>query len=73
MLSSPKSMDTRNYAVDIQLTVVTSISTPVQIFRFWQDLTIAVAACLMILLLGGLFISMQITISNFENSVITRE
>ena len=66
-------MDIRDYSVDILLTVVMVISTLVLIFRFWQDLTIAVAACLMILSLGGLFISMQIKVRNLENSVISRE
>jgi len=66
-------MDIRNYSVDILLTVVMVISTLVLILRFWQDLTIAVAACLMMLSLGGLFISMQIKVRNLENSVISRE
>ena len=66
-------MDIRNYSVDILLTVVMVISTLVLILRFWQDLTIAVAACLMMLSLGGLFISMQVKVRNLENSVIIRE
>ncbi len=66
-------MDLRDYWVDILLTVVLVISTLVLILRFWQDLTIAVAACLMMLSLGGLFISLQIKVRNLENSVITRE
>jgi hypothetical protein len=49
------------------------ISTLVLILRFWQDLTIAIAASLMSLSLGGLFISMQIKVRNLERSVITRE
>jgi hypothetical protein len=44
VLSSPKSMDIRDYPVDILLTVVMVISSLVLILRFWQDLTIAVAA-----------------------------
>ncbi|MDO9549447.1 MAG: hypothetical protein Q7J03_00595 [Methanoregula sp.] len=66
-------MDIRDYSVDILLTVVMVISTLVLILRFWQDLTIAIAACLMMLSLGGLFISMQIKVRNLENSVISRE
>ncbi|MHB8164010.1 MAG: hypothetical protein ACYDDV_06625 [Methanoregula sp.] len=66
-------MDIRDYSVDILLTAILVISTLVLILRFWQDLTIAVAACLMMLSLGGLFISMQVKVRNLENSVITRE
>jgi hypothetical protein len=66
-------MDIRDYPVDILLTSVMVISTLVLILRFWQDLTIAVAECLMILSLGGLFISMQIKMRNLENSIVTRE
>jgi hypothetical protein len=66
-------MDIRDYLVDILLTVVMVISTLVLVLRFWQDLTIAVATSLMILSLGGLFISMQMKVRNLENSVITRE
>ena len=66
-------MDIRNYSVDILLTVVMVISTLVLILRFWQDLTITVAACLMMLSLGGLFISLQVKVRNLEKSVITRE
>lgn len=66
-------MDPREYPVDILLTVVMVISTLVLILRFWQDLTIAVAACLMMLSLGGLFLSLQVKVRNLENSVITRE
>ena len=73
VLSSPKSMDIRDYSVDIMLTVIMVISTLVLILQFRQDLTIAVAACFMMLSLGGLFISMQIKVRNLEKSVITRE
>jgi predicted signal transduction protein with EAL and GGDEF domain len=66
-------MDIRNYSVDILLTVVMVISTLVLILQFRQDLTIAIAACLMMLSLGGLFVSMQIKVRNLEQSVITRE
>jgi hypothetical protein len=66
-------MDIRDYSFDILLTIVMVISTLVLILRFWQDLTIAVAACLMMLSLGGLFISLQIKVRNLENSVNTRE
>ena len=49
------------------------ISTLVLILRFWQDLTIAVAACLMMLSIGGLFLSLQVKMRNLEQSVVTRE
>ena len=66
-------MDIHDYSVDILLTVIMVISTLVLILRFCQDLTIAVAACLMMLSLGGLFLSLQIKVRNLEKSVITRE
>jgi hypothetical protein len=39
-------MDIREYLIDILLTTVMIISTLVLINRFWQDLTIAIAATL---------------------------
>ena len=49
-------MDIPEYLPDILLTAVMVISTLVLILRFWQDLIIAVAAALMMLSLGGLFL-----------------
>jgi hypothetical protein len=66
-------MEIREYLIDIVLTVVMIISTLVLILRFWQDLTIAVAAILMMLSLGGLFLSMQVKVRRLERSVIARE
>jgi hypothetical protein len=66
-------MEIREYFIDIVLTVVMIISTLVLILRFWQDLTIAVAAILMMLSLGGLFLSMQVKVRRLERSVIARE
>ena len=66
-------MEIREYAFDILLTVILVISTLFLILRFWQDLTIAIAACLMMLSLGGLFLSMQVKVRRLEQSVITRE
>jgi hypothetical protein len=66
-------MDIREYFIDILLTVIMVISTLVLILRFWQDLIIAVAACLMMLSLGGLFLSMQIKVRRLEQSVVNRE
>ena len=66
-------MEIREYLLDIMLTVVMVISTLVLILRFWQDLTVAVAAALMTLSLGGLFLSMQVKVRQLERSVIIRE
>ncbi|MFZ1128090.1 hypothetical protein [Methanoregula sp.] len=66
-------MDIPDYLPDILLTAVMVISTLVLILRFWQDLIIAVAAALMMLSLGGLFLSLQIKVRNLEKNVITRE
>jgi hypothetical protein len=66
-------MDIREYSIDIILTVIMVVSTVVLILRFWQDFAIAVAACLMMLSLGGLFLSMHIKVRHLEQSVITRE
>jgi uncharacterized protein YneF (UPF0154 family) len=66
-------MDIREYAVDILLTIVMIVSTLVLITRFWQDLIITVAAALMMLSLGGLFLSNQIKMRNLERSVVIRE
>jgi hypothetical protein len=66
-------MEIREYFIDIVLTVVLIISTLVLILRFWQDLTIAIAAVLMTLSLGGLFLSMQVKVRRLERNVISRE
>ncbi len=66
-------MDIPEYLPDILLTAIMVISTIFLILRFWQDVTIAVAAALMMLALGGLFLSLQIKVRNLETNVITRE
>jgi hypothetical protein len=66
-------MELREYSTDIILTGVMVVSTLVLILRFWQDLTIAVAAALMMLSIGGLFLSHQIRMRRLEESVVTRE
>ncbi|MGD0535313.1 hypothetical protein [Methanoregula sp.] len=66
-------MDIPEYLPDILLTAVMVISTLFLILRFWQDLTIAIAAALMMLSLGGLFLSLQIKVRNLEKNVVTRE
>ncbi len=66
-------MELREYWIDIVLTIVMVVSTLVLILRFWQDATIAVAAALMMLSIGGLFLSLQIKMRHLEQSVIARE
>ena len=73
VLSSSKSMEIREYLPDIILTIIMVVSTLVLILRFWQDLTIAVAAALMMLSIGGLFLSLQVKMRRLEQSVVTRE
>jgi len=63
----------RDYLVDILLTIVMIVSTLILINRFWQDLTIAIAAGLMMLALGGLFLSLQIKMRHLERSIVIRE
>jgi predicted signal transduction protein with EAL and GGDEF domain len=66
-------MELREYWVDILLTVVMVTSTVILILRFWQDITIAIAAALMMLSIGGLFLSLQVKMRRLEQSVVTRE
>jgi hypothetical protein len=66
-------MEIREYAPDIILTIIMVVSTLVLILRFWQDLTIAIAAALMMLSIGGLFLSLQVKMRRLEQSVVTRE
>lgn len=66
-------MELREYWIDILLTVVMVISTVFLILRFWQDAAIAIAAALMMLSIGGLFLSLQIKMRHLEQSVIARE
>ena len=66
-------MDIRDYLFDILLTIVMIVSTLVLINRFWQDLTIAIAASLMMLSLGGLFLSLQVKMRHLERSIVVRE
>jgi hypothetical protein len=66
-------MEIREYLPDILLTIIMVVSTLVLILRFWQDLIIAVAAALMMLSIGGLFLSLEIKMRRLEQSVITRE
>jgi hypothetical protein len=66
-------MELRKYWIDIVLVVVMVISTLVLILRFWQDLTIAVASALMMLSLGGLFLSLQVRMRQLEENAAVRE
>jgi len=66
-------MDIPEYLPDIILTAIMVVSTLVLILRFWQDVIIAIAAALMVLSLGGLFLSLEIKVRNLEKNVITRE
>lgn len=66
-------MDIRDYLFDILLTIVMIVSTLILINRFWQDLTIAIAASLMMLSLGGLFLSLQVKMRHLERSIVVRE
>ena len=66
-------MDIPEYSLISCSRPVMVISTLFLILRFWQDLTIAIAAVLMMLSLGGLFLSLQIKVRNLERSVVSRE
>ncbi|MFA7198668.1 MAG: hypothetical protein WC093_05195 [Methanoculleus sp.] len=66
-------MEIRELIGDIVLTIVMVVSTVVLVMRFWQDLTIAIAATLMMLSLGGLLISLSMKIVSLEKSVVQRE
>ncbi len=66
-------MEIRELIGDIVLTIVMVVSTVVLVMRFWQDLTIAIAATLMMLSLGGLLISLGMKIVSLEASVAQRE
>jgi hypothetical protein len=66
-------MELRKYSTDIVLVVVMVISTLILILRFWQDLTIAIAAALMMLSIGGLFLSLQVRMRTLEENAVARE
>jgi hypothetical protein len=66
-------MEIREFIADIVLIIIMVVSTLVLVLRLWQDLTIAVAATLMMLSLGGLFLSMSAKIRHLDSSVIARE
>ena len=66
-------MEIRELIIDIVLTIVMVISTVVLVMRFWQDLTIAIAATFMMLSLGGLLISLGMKIVSLEERITQRE
>ncbi len=66
-------MEIREFIGDIALAIVLVASTLVLVFRLWQDLIIAVSATLMMLSLGGLFLSLGAKIYQLNGSVIARE
>ncbi|MCQ1538019.1 hypothetical protein FTO68_03310 [Methanocalculus taiwanensis] len=66
-------MDLRDYVWDLILIVVLVVSTLVLVLRLWQDLTIVIGATLMMLSLGGLFLSLGMKIRSLEENIIARE
>jgi len=66
-------MDARDSLWDGILIVVLVLSTLMLVLRLWQDITIVVAATLMMLSLGGLFFSLGLKIRRLEESIISRE
>jgi hypothetical protein len=66
-------MEIREFLGDIILTIVMVASTLVLVWRVWQDLTIAVSATLLMLSLGGLFLSLGNKIRHLDMNVIARE
>jgi hypothetical protein len=66
-------MEIRSIIGDVILAVVMVGATLVLVLRLWQDLTIAVAATLMMVSLAGLFLSMGRKIDRLDNSFAQRE
>ncbi|MBP2145777.1 hypothetical protein J2129_001231 [Methanofollis sp. W23] len=66
-------MEIRDVLVDIVLTILLVVSTLTLVWRVWQDLTMAVATTLMMLSLGGLFLSLGSKIWRLEESIVSRE
>ncbi len=66
-------MDLRDYVWDLILIIIMVSSTLVLVLRLWQDLTIVLGATLMMLALGGLFLSLGMKIRSLEENIIARE
>jgi len=66
-------MEMKELAIDVVLTIIMVISTLFLVLRFWQDLIAVTAATLMMLALGGLFLSLGLKVRRLDKSVIARE
>ncbi|MCP1662085.1 MAG: hypothetical protein D5R99_05895 [Methanocalculus sp. MSAO_Arc1] len=66
-------MDLREYIWDLILIVVLVAATLMLVLRLWQDTTIVIGATLMMLALGGLFLSLGMKIRRLEENIIARE
>jgi len=66
-------MEMKELAIDVVLTIIMVISTLFLVLRFWQDLIAVTAATLMMLALGGLFLSLGMKVRRLDKSVIARE
>lgn len=66
-------MDLRDYVWDLILIIIMVSSTLILVLRLWQDLTIVLGATLMMLSLGGLFLSLGMKIRSLEENIILRE
>ncbi|HIJ06735.1 MAG: hypothetical protein XE11_1230 [Methanomicrobiales archaeon 53_19] len=66
-------MDLRDYVWDLILIIIMVSSTLILVLRLWQDLTIVLGATLMMLSLGGLFLSLGMKIRSLEENIIARE
>ncbi|MDO8840837.1 hypothetical protein [Methanocalculus sp.] len=66
-------MNLRDSMRDLILIVVMVLSTLLLVLRLWQDITIAVGATLMMLSLGGLFVSLGMKIRSLEENIVARE
>lgn len=66
-------MDLRDALPEFVLTIILVISTLVLVLRLWQDITIAVAATLMMLSLGGLFLLFGAKIALLSRTLVDRE
>jgi len=66
-------MEMKELAIDVVLTIIMVISTLFLVLRFWQDVIAVTAATLMMLALGGLFLSLGLKVRRLDKSVIARE
>ena len=66
-------MEIRPYATDILITAVLIVSTLFLVFHYTQDPAVAAAASLMMLSIGGLFLSMHAKVRKMEDDMLVRE